>query len=74
VTITAKRGAELAHYSADLSVLPADAVANERIWDIAAVALVLILFGLHQWRKQIYKRSIRNLGDAEWEASTATAV
>lgn len=73
VTVTAVRGDELAKYSADLDVLPADAVPSQRKWVWGEAGFVLLLFGLHQWRKHTYQRGLQSRANAERRGVQATA-
>ena len=73
VAITAKRGHEGAHYSTLLHVRPAAPNSSDRIWDVVAVGIVLLLFGIHQWQRRIYQRRLRTLTDTERQASPAIA-
>jgi hypothetical protein len=57
IEVVVQRDGEVGRCTGELTVLPASLARKEITWDVAAVPFFLVIFVLHQRRKQAYVRS-----------------
>lgn len=55
VTVVAQQGADVGRCSGLIDVLPARLPGDEMTGEIAIVPILVLLFGIHQWRKRVFQ-------------------